>query len=94
MLLHYYSLESVVRPSDPQVLPVQVFQAPVAEQAMIFENQNIGVRVKIKKIIAPKNDTIDEKKPSKRGRKSFREMDTELDLINVPDESILAQKLY
>jgi DNA-binding transcriptional MerR regulator len=83
----------VVKPASLRP-PVQVFQAPVAEQAMIFENQNIGVRVKIKKIIAPKNDTIDEKKPSKRGRKSFREMDTELDLINVPDESILAQKLY
>lgn len=31
---------------------------------------------------------------SKRGRKSFREMDTELDLIEVPDEEILKQKLY
>lgn len=31
---------------------------------------------------------------SKRGRKSFREMDSELDLIEVPDEDTLQQKLY
>lgn len=73
---------------------VQVLEAPVAESAMVFENQNIGVRVKIKKLVEPKELIIEEKKPSKRGRKSFREMDTELDLIDVPEDSILAQKLY
>lgn len=30
----------------------------------------------------------------KRGRKSFREMDEEADLVEVPDEEILKQKLY
>lgn len=34
------------------------------------------------------------KTAGKRGRKSFREMDSEADLIDVPDEDILQQKLY
>ncbi len=54
---------------------------------VVYENENIGTRIKAKKI-------LDSKKPNKRGRKSFREMDTELDLIDVPEESILNQKLY
>ena len=31
---------------------------------------------------------------SKRGRKSFKEMDSEADLIDVPEDSVLQQKLY
>ena len=34
------------------------------------------------------------KTTGKRGRKSFREMDSEADLVDVPEESILRQKLY
>lgn len=34
------------------------------------------------------------KTPGKRGRKSFKEIDNEVDLINVPDEEVLKQKLY
>ncbi len=34
------------------------------------------------------------KTASKRGRKSFREMDSEADLVDVPEENILQQKLY
>jgi DNA-binding transcriptional MerR regulator len=31
---------------------------------------------------------------SKRGRKSFREMDQEADMVEVPDDEVLKQKLY
>lgn len=86
--------ERVAKPAAPKP-PVELLQVPVAEPAMVYENQNIGVRIKVKKIAEPKESiVIEEKKASKRGRKSFREMDTELDLIDVPEESILAQKLY
>lgn len=34
------------------------------------------------------------KTSGKRGRKSFKEIDSEVDLINVPDEEVLKQKLY
>ena len=35
-----------------------------------------------------------EKVAGKRGRKSYSEIDTEIDLIEVPDEKVLSQKLY
>jgi DNA-binding transcriptional MerR regulator len=35
-----------------------------------------------------------EKIAGKRGRKSYREIDTEVDLIEIPDEKVLSQKLY
>lgn len=35
-----------------------------------------------------------EKQTGKRGRKSFKEMDDEADLIDIPSDEILAQKLY
>jgi DNA-binding transcriptional MerR regulator len=43
---------------------------------------------------APVKKTIEAKSTGKRGRKSFKEMDSEADLIEVPDEMILQQKLY
>ncbi len=43
--------------------------------------------------IAPKKLTVS-KIAGKRGRKSFKEMDTEADLIEVPEEEVLRQKLY
>ena len=36
----------------------------------------------------------DTKPKSKRGRKSFKEMDDEVDMVAVPDDEILNQKLY
>jgi len=85
---------AVAKPAAPKP-PAEVLQVPVAEPAMVYENQNIGVRIKVKKIVEPKESVVvEDKKSSKRGRKSFREMDTEVDLIDVPEESILAQKLY
>lgn len=36
----------------------------------------------------------DEKQLGKRGRKSFKEMDNEADLIEIPEDEILNQKLY
>jgi DNA-binding transcriptional MerR regulator len=33
-------------------------------------------------------------KTGKRGRKSFKEMDSEADLVEIPEDSILQQKLY
>jgi DNA-binding transcriptional MerR regulator len=44
-------------------------------------------------VISKKNNAT---KPAagKRGRKSFKEMDNEADLIDVPDDEVLKQKLY
>lgn len=41
-----------------------------------------------------KETAIALKPKSKRGRKSYKEIDAEIDLIEVPDEEVLNQKLY
>jgi DNA-binding transcriptional MerR regulator len=56
---------------------------PVAAETIVAE------RPVIKKIVVPVN-----KQAGKRGRKSFKEMDNEADLIEVPGDEILQQKLY
>jgi DNA-binding transcriptional MerR regulator len=43
---------------------------------------------------APKKVAVTKASTGKRGRKSFKEMDSEADLIEVPDEETLRQKLY
>ncbi|MCZ2223336.1 MAG: MerR family transcriptional regulator [Chitinophagales bacterium] len=65
---------------------------------LVYANEKIGVKIKIKK----KPKTIIEKKEkqkptsnkNKRGRKSFKEMDEEIELINIPDDETLKKKLY
>ena len=54
--------ERVAKPAAPKP-PVEVLQVPLAEPAMVYENQNIGVRIKVKKIAEPKESiAIEEKK--------------------------------
>lgn len=67
---------------------------PVAEPTVVYEDKSIAIRIK-KKPETIKTATLAEpKKPSKRGRKSFRDMDTEVDLIEIPDDETLQKKLY
>jgi DNA-binding transcriptional MerR regulator len=75
---------------EPKEAPI-----PLAEPAVVYNDKTISVRIK-QKTEAPKATTtlIETKKPNKRGRKSFRDMDTEVDLIDVPDEETLNKKLY
>lgn len=78
---------------------------PITAKAedIVFADETIGIRIKQKPVL---EKLLVAKKPAamvsdsksvvigKRGRKSFKEMDNEVDLIDVPDESILKQKLY
>jgi DNA-binding transcriptional MerR regulator len=59
--------------------------------SFVFEDKKIGVKVTS---ISKKNSTYTLPNKSKRGRKSFKEMDAEVDLIEVPDEETLSKKLY
>ena len=71
----------IAEPATPVPVPV------LAEEALnIVATSTVAVK-------APKNITVT-KTAGKRGRKSFREMDSEADLIEVPAEEILQQKLY
>lgn len=73
---------------------------------VVFADERIVVKIKPKNIVA-ETKAVEEaapaivkaaepvaKQPGKRGRKSFREIDTEIDLVDIPDEETLKQKLY
>jgi DNA-binding transcriptional MerR regulator len=70
----------------PPSIPAPIFEETVVEEPVITESVYVErprqPRVSIEKIAG------------KRGRKSYSEIDTEIDLIEVPDEKVLAQKLY
>jgi DNA-binding transcriptional MerR regulator len=85
--------EKLVKLPKAEPLPV-IEPITVAEPTVVYEDKSISVRIK-KKTDTPKTATIvDSKKISKRGRKSFRDMDTEVDLIDIPDDETLQKKLY
>jgi DNA-binding transcriptional MerR regulator len=84
-----------------------VFEAPPAvssaDQSVIFRDEKIAVKIKPKAAVQlPANQqrpvrsasVIAVRPKSKRGRKSYKEIDAELDLIEVPDEETLNQKMY
>ena len=66
-----------------ETIGIRIKQTPVPETLPAVEKQSVAIATASKSLV-----------PGKRGRKSFKEMDNEVDLIDVPDESILKQKLY
>lgn len=65
-----------------------VFSAQSVADPVIYANDQIVVKVKKEKPAK----TV--KVPGKRGRKSFKEMDAGIDLIDIPTDEMLKQKLY
>jgi DNA-binding transcriptional MerR regulator len=65
-------------------------------QDIVFADDKISVKIKPKAIAQSeiKKEAVIVKPKSKRGRKSYREIDAELDLIEIPEEEVLNQKLY
>jgi DNA-binding transcriptional MerR regulator len=62
----------------------------------IFNDGKISVKIKAK---LPKVEPVIEeeklnKVPQKRGRKSFKEIDAEVDLIEIPEDEVLFQRQY
>ena len=83
--------EAIVQtPEIPEVAEIEVaeIEAVVIKPVVIVPETIPVVTVK------PANSKAGIKTASKRGRKSFREMDSEADLVDVPEESVLQQKLY
>jgi DNA-binding transcriptional MerR regulator len=58
-------------------------------EPIVYSNEQIVVKVKS---VSPAKETI--KSETKRGRKSFKEINATIDLIEIPDEATLQQKLY
>lgn len=71
----------------PVAAPLQVQEA--TEQVAVVVDEPI----RLTRTASPKKITVS-KTTGKRGRKSFKEMDSEADLIEVPEEDVLRQKLY
>ena len=69
------------------VVPDPVVVEPAFEEPAFIEEAAYVERPRQPRI------TI-EKIAGKRGRKSYSEIDTEVDLIEIPDEKVLSQKLY
>jgi DNA-binding transcriptional MerR regulator len=80
-------------------------RATITDQPVIFQDEKIAVKIKPKVAVQlprpqqrPSNAAIPAsvavRPKSKRGRKSYKEIDAELDLIEVPDEEVLNQKMY
>lgn len=66
----------------------------------VFLDEKIGVKIKLKpnqeKAIVTESKAVykQEKTKSKRGRKSFKDIDAEVDAIEIPDDETLNKKLY
>ncbi len=91
--------------AEPVPVPVAEKITPVTDP-VVFADEHIVVKIKTKisePVIIEKKppeepgkaeESSTTRQPGKRGRKSFREIDTEVDLIEIPDEEVLNQKLY
>lgn len=70
----------------PVSTPVPIIEEPLVDETIVAEPIYIE---------SPRQPRLSiEKIAGKRGRKSYSEIDTEIDLIEIPDEKVLAQKLY
>lgn len=78
---------TVINPPRMETVPAAVNQETVEKAVPVKAAETVAAILPVKKISTGKMG-------SKRGRKSFKEMDTEADLVDVPDDEILKQKLY
>ncbi len=91
-------IEIIDKPAAPKPAIQKKFVQPIAnDNRVVFEDENITVKIKRKPEPVKQPETKpakDVKTPQKRGRKSFKEIDAEVDLIEVPDDETLFQKQY
>jgi DNA-binding transcriptional MerR regulator len=88
-------------------IPLPPVDAVVKEEPVVYANEQIVVKLKPKAAPVVKEPVVKEsltreaqtretavKSAGKRGRKSFKEIDATADLIDIPDDQVLQQKLY
>jgi DNA-binding transcriptional MerR regulator len=76
---------------EEPVVAAAIYEAPFVTESVAVEPSFVEP-VYVERPRQPRV-TI-EKIAGKRGRKSYSEIDTEVDLIEIPDEKVLSQKLY
>lgn len=97
--------QPVYEPAPVTATPIVEETVAPKNDPVVFADERIVVKIKAKPASGPVAEeakpteqvsVVDSSKslPAKRGRKSFREIDTEVDLIEIPDEETLSQKLY
>ncbi len=87
--------QSVKKIAPPVADPApEVDNYSSAVDPVIYANNQIVVKVKKEKEVTKVRASKSIKVPGKRGRKSFKEMDAAVDLIDIPTDEMLKQKLY
>jgi DNA-binding transcriptional MerR regulator len=100
-------VENAPAPKPKKQVIKKTVESPVSPEPVVYASEQIVVKVKSAKVEEPvvtvtkpiqvveKTKPIEKvKTPGKRGRKSFKEMDAVVDLIDIPSAEILQQKLY
>lgn len=83
----------VPAPAEEAVAPIaEPVAISIAPEPVVVQATQVLAETE-QEAVAPRKLTVS-KIAGKRGRKSFKEMDTEADLIEVPEEEVLRQKLY
>lgn len=83
--------ETKTTANEPIIEEPIIIEEPVIE---VESKLNLSPIEKVKQKTASKKITEKPKHKSKRGRKSFKEMDDEIGLVNIPDDEVLNKKLY
>ncbi len=89
-------LEAVAQPKKKERAEPTPVKEPVVEAVAAEPQNSIEATVVMKPAVVEvaEKKTLVQKTAGKRGRKSFKEMDSEADLIEIPEDEILLQKLY
>jgi DNA-binding transcriptional MerR regulator len=97
----FFEKESFVEEEQEPILPIK----SDVEKPIVFADDKIAVKIKPRVavqlpkpqpqpvLVAQQTATLTRPK-SKRGRKSYKEIDAELDLIEIPEDEVLNQKMY
>lgn len=84
----------LIAPAMPEQIPADIH----VKKDVVFADDKISIRIKPKTVVqtpvASKEVVSFVRPKSKRGRKSYKEIDAEVDLIEIPEEEVLNQKLY
>jgi DNA-binding transcriptional MerR regulator len=89
-------VETPVPAIEEPVVAAAIYEAPFATESVGVEPSFVEpAYVEPVYVERPRQPRVTiEKIAGKRGRKSYSEIDTEVDLIEIPDEKVLSQKLY
>ena len=85
--------EKVAKTAPVEKPMLETQTVAVAETVVTAIKEALPKLTSVSPILPVKKNT-DTKPAGKRGRKSFKEMDNEADLIDVPEDDVLQQKLY